>query len=759
MTERQPSLFGEPEGAPWEVDDRHERLVATVVFPEWEGEFDYEVPDRLRGQIESGRRIRVPLGKSNRPVVGYCVGLDVKPPPSAFRRKEVLAALDEGTLLAPAMLRLTRWLADYYVCTWGQAIESAVPAGVRLAKGTRETVLLAVRGGAMSEPGEVRLSPVQRTVLRVLCESNESMTAAQLAAAAGCSLGPIQQLRKKGLIEATTRRVLTRPAEPRVVEGQDPFTLNHEQRGALEAIVGAVHRGASTTFLMHGVTGSGKTEVYIRAIDEVLQFGRQAIVLVPEISLTPQAEHRFRSRFPRVAVLHSHMSDAERHAHWLAIARGSIQVVVGARSAVFAPLPRLGLIVIDEEHDASFKQDSTPRYHARRVALERCRLERAALVLGSATPSLESYHAAMEGRYVRMPLDHRVHRRPLPRVDIVDLRIEHDRRTPQGCISRPLYQAMSQALRADGQVILLLNRRGFSTSIQCPACGHVVKCAHCDIGLTHHRADETAVCHYCDYRILAPPRCPKCGFDGIRYRGLGTQRLEAEVRSRFRDAPCLRMDSDTMRKPGAHEKALEQFRSGDVRILLGTQMIAKGLDFPDVTLVGVINADTALHFPNFRASERTFQLVTQVAGRTGRGARAGRVLVQTYSPDHPAIVTAAQHDYVRFANLELPARARFHYPPHGEMVRVVLRGEDASITDAFARDLTGELRSRVDSETRIVGPAPTPIAKLHGRYRFHLLLIAANHEPIRAAVRDAARSVRVPDGVQWIADVDPLDML
>ncbi len=389
----------------------------------------------------------------------------------------------------------------------------------------------------------------------------------------------------------------------------------------------AIDSGDARTLLLHGVTGSGKTEVYIRAIEHVVRFGRSAIVLVPEISLTPQTRARFESRFDSVAVLHSQMSPTERHYHWQRIRRGEVQVVVGPRSAVFAPLPRLGLIVIDEEHDASFKQDTQPRYHARRVAYQRAAIAKIPLLLGSATPSMESWHATRTGHAELISMPHRIADRPLPAVQLVDLR-QRDQRTG-GAISRPLAMAMADTLReADGQIILLLNRRGFATTIQCPACGYVVACPECDMPLTHHRDGSKAICHYCDYTIATPPWCPPCRFDGIRYGGLGTQRLEVEVKARFPEIPIARMDSDTMRKPGSHQKVLSAFRSGEIRILLGTQMIAKGLDFPNVLLVGVINADSALHFPDFRAAERTFQLVTQVAGRTGRGNRGGQVIVQ-----------------------------------------------------------------------------------------------------------------------------------
>ena len=606
----------------------------------------------------------------------------------------------------------------------------------------------------------MKLGEAQRRALEYLESARQPMTAQQLAKAVNCSLGPIQQLRRRGLVEETTQRVVWGRVSQQPVEVEQGWHPNAAQQRALDGIRAALQANEFRTFVIHGVTGSGKTEVYIRAIEEVVRSGRQAIVLVPEISLTPQTEQRFRSRFPSVAVLHSHQSPVERHWHWRRIARGEVQVVVGARSAVFAPTPHLGLIVIDEEHDASFKQDSTPRYHAREVARQRCLMQRVPLVLGSATPSLESYQAALRGEATLLPLPHRVLDRPLPHVATIDLRSEFQNRKQRGAISRPLHQAIHQALIDGGQVILLLNRRGYSPIIQCPSCGQAVKCPYCDITLTHHRTGALAVCHYCDYQQATPTHCPNCQSTGIRYVGLGTQRLEAEVRARFPHYECLRMDSDSMQQHGSHEKALARFRQGEVRILLGTQMIAKGLDFPNVTLVGVINADIALHLPNFRAAERTFQLVTQVAGRTGRGEKGGRVLVQTFTPEHPAIIAATRHDFVQFAEGELPCRERFGYPPFGAMVRIIVRGDAVEPVSAWADHLGAALTEALEGQpVRVMGPAPAPIAKLRGKHRYHLLLLGPDGEPLRAAVRDVMQRVKTPDDVQWIADVDPLDML
>jgi len=598
-------------------------------------------------------------------------------------------------------------------------------------------------------------------VMRVLARSTQPLTPSELARAAKCTLAPVTALRRKGLIRSRTARVQSiRPVQPAIAL-QPHLVLNSDQQAALDAILAALNSRKHETVLIHGVTGSGKTEVYIQAIQEVIHFGRQAIVLVPEISLTPQTVERFQSRFGRVAVLHSHLSDIERHGYWQQIAAGEVPVVVGARSAIFAPTPRLGLIVLDEEHESSFKQAIAPRYHARDVAIARASAENIPLVLGSATPSLESWNRAQAGEYTLVEMPRRVLDRPMPQVGTVDLRNE-TRRQWHGAISRQLDAAVAAALKAGGQVILLLNRRGFSTHIQCPACGHALRCPDCDIALTHHRTQQTALCHYCDHEVPAPTACPNCSFRGIHYRGLGTQKLEAEVRARFPEATCLRMDSDAMQARDAYQRALRAFRSGEVQILLGTQMIAKGLDFPNVTLVGVINADTALHLPDFRAAERTFHLVTQVAGRTGRGPKGGRVLVQTYSPEHPAIQAAIRHDFAAFAAGELPIRKMFRYPPFASMVRMVVRSRKQQSAAEFAAQLAERVQAALSeqgADARVLGPAPAPFARLRGKYRFQIHLQGGPGDQLRAALRAATAELKTPDEVQWIFDVDPLDML
>jgi primosomal protein N' (replication factor Y) len=761
MGEQQQDLF-DKQPPPWELDDQQEQCVAVIVFSEFPfGPYDYVVPEALRGAVQPGVRVEVPLGRGNRRRTGYCFSVANRQRESR-RLKPVSSVVDERSLLSPTMLQLTRWMSEHYLCPLGQVFDAVVPAGVRGSAGTREQVFLRVPTSTAARMTQLRLPTKQAAALRILAMSADPMTPADLAQAAGCTQAPILQLRRKKLVVEEVRRVQHTMRDDHVTERQEHLLLNADQQLALDAILDPLQSQRHETIVIHGVTGSGKTEVYIRAIDEVIQYGRQAIVLVPEISLTPQTRHRFRSRFDRVAVMHSHLTAPERHWHWRQVASGEIQVIVGARSAIFAPTTNLGLIVIDEEHDSSFKQDKAPRYHARDVALQRARMENIPLVLGSATPSLESWYATQQGEFQLVDMPRRVSFLPLPDVATIDLRTENYGRRRRGAISRPLYQAVQAAIRDGGQVILLLNRRGYSTNIQCPACGYVAKCPDCDIALTHHREGDKAACHYCEYVIPPPPKCPECGFDGIRYSGIGTQKLEAEVHARFPDIPCVRMDSDSMAKRGSHEAALDRFRSGEVKILVGTQMIAKGLDFPNVTLVGVINADTALHFPDFRAAERTFQLVTQVAGRTGRGELGGRVLVQTFSPEHPAIQAAQRHDYLMFANQELPIRLEFGYPPTTSMVRMVVRGPLRATAEHFAEHVAERLRQKAegcDFEPRILGPVEAPIPKLRGHFRFHLLLYSPDQPLLLEVVRSGTDSLKPPDNVIWTVDVDPVDML
>ena len=753
---------------PWQLDDQDDWLAARIAFADAPyGPYDYSIPAKLETAIKPGIRVEVPLGRGNRKMSGYCIEIigafsDNAASVNPGKLKPVSRAIDKTPLMTPSLLELAKWISQYYLCPIGTVIETIVPPGIRNDAGTREMLFLSLPPDIAARMKTEKLSELQTKILQTLGRGAEDWTPRELADTVGCTAGPISTLRKRGLIVATAKRVQQRTHEIPSEDRMEDLSLNPEQQTALDQIVEHVESDSHKTFLMHGITGSGKTEVYIRAIQKVVEFGRQAIVLVPEISLTPQTRQRFRARFDRVAVLHSHLTAAQRAWHWRQIAAGHVQVVIGARSAIFAPTPNLGLIVLDEEHDGSFKQDKAPRYHARDVADWRAANEKVPLILGSATPSLETYQRSLDEKYDTLTLSKRVLDLPLPDVATIDLRADFGGRKRFSPISQKLRNEINNTLADDGQVILLLNRRGFSTRIQCPACGHVETCPDCSIPLTHHKDGNKAACHYCDHQIPSPKRCTDCGNPSVKFSGLGTQRLEMEVAALFPNVSIMRMDTDTMKRPGSHEKALAKFRKGETRILLGTQMIAKGLDFPNVTLVGVINADTALHLPDFRAAERSFSLVTQVAGRTGRGKRGGRVLVQTFNPDNPAIVAATRHDYLGFAKTELPARKMFGYPPFGFQARIIVRSETETRADHMAENvakLVKQSAEELKAPINVLGPSPCPMEKLRGKYRYHMLLSTSEPQRLQTVLAHADSRIKPVEGVQYAIDIDPQDMM
>ena len=616
--------------------------------------------------------------------------------------------------------------------------------------------------------GTLDLPPKQAEALAVLCQAKSAnpLTLADVCRLASCAPGPIQALRQKGLILAVKRRMdkadpsADGPA-PAGPDAPPPPALTDEQVGVLDRLGPALESDAFATFLLHGVTGSGKTEVYLSAIERVVARGREAIVLVPEISLTPQTIRRFKRRFPKVAVLHSHLSDGERHRHWKSIAAGEVQVVVGARSAVFAPTRKLGLIVIDEEHEGTFKQETAPRYHARDVAVKRAQLMGVPVILGSATPALETWRNAEQGRYTRLALTKRVADRPMPEVALIDLRGEKPEPGQAiGALGVALRRAMAEALAAGGQVILLLNRRGFHTFILCPQCGHVRQVRRLRRRPDAPQGAPAGALPHLRRRARAPLGLPglpvaEAPLRRDRHRTPGAR----GPRDAFPDRVVRRMDSDTMRTPGSHEKVLQAFKDGQVDILLGTQMIAKGLDFPAVTLVGVVNADTALHLPDFRAAERTFQLVAQVAGRTGRGDRPGRVLVQTFCPEHHAIQAAQHHDYLGFVAAELPMRQAAGVPPFGRVVRLIARGADDAAVAAYIQKVGHALAASAPPTVRLLGPAPAPVVKIRNLFRYHLQLRAPAARPLQDLLRAALPALGPPNGVELAVDVDPISLL
>ena len=739
----------------WVEDDDRRGTVATVVLPDGvDKPLDYLVPEQLAGDVEPGRRVRVPLGRANRLRLAYCVAVRHGELPQT-PLKSVAGVEDEQLLLSRRMLELTAWMAERWMARWGEVLEAVLPAGVRLSRKVRVAPLLVATGALPAR----KPTPAQA---KVLAAATQPQTADALAEATGASRAVVHRLVKLGLLAAAGE--VERPRQAAAVERprvnhDRPDELSPAQADALEAIRRPMREARHETVVLFGVTGSGKTEVYLQAVEETITYGRQAIVLVPEISLTPQTCDRFRARFGAVAVLHSHLTPAERHAQWREIAAGRVGVVVGARSAVFAPTPRLGLIVIDEEHESSFKQGTAPRYHARDVAEWIARAENVPLVLGSATPSLETFARCLAGDWRMCRLPGRVGGSQLPAVITVDLRDRSSR--SKGAVSPRLAAGIRWALESGGQVMLLLNRRGFATHVQCQGCGHTVRCPQCDLALTLHQPGNRGICHGCGLVSRLPADCPECHAPGLVHRGTGTQRLEEQIRGTFPDAAVARMDTDTMRSRGSHERTLDAFRDRRIDILVGTQMIAKGLDFPAVMLVGVVNADAALHLADFRAAERTCQLVTQVAGRSGRGPLGGRVVVQTSTPDHPAIRAAAAHDYEAFVRNELPVREALLYPPYGSIVRFVVR----SLDDRAAADWTGHIADRLraaaagDAAIRILGPAPAPIERLRDRFRWHVQVHGPDGPALRDLVRRATAGLKTPDTIAWIIDVDPVEML
>ena len=787
----QKNLFQtEPDRPEWEIAAEEDRLVADVALVRpLEQTYSYLVPESLREFIGPGQRVEILFGKGNRKEVAFCVGLS-QLKTSNRKLKEIVGLVDREPIVSQHLLDLTRWIAERYICGWGQALETAIPAGVKKQAGTREMTFFALAADIDNLLAATKLPTKQAAIVELLREAELPLKGDQITEAIGCSPAPIHGLRDKGIIIATRKRTATFESDLGEIAPEQDLELNADQKRVLSAINMQLRIKRSRAFVLHGVTGSGKTEVYIQAIREVVSYGRQAIVLVPEISLTPQTIRRFSSRFDSVAVLHSHLTDAERHWHWQRIARGEVQVIVGARSAIFAPAPHLGLIVIDEEHENTFKQDTAPRYHASNVARERARLLGIPLILGTATPTLETWLrvSRIEGLIpppisdpqlsdtsaselnnntepvadtdAILSLPNRVSGLPMPPVSLVDIR--NDPLCTKGqSIGRAMRTGIQAALADGGQVILFLNLRGFSPTVWCRGCGSGVKCHNCDITYTFHRDRNVILCHTCSAEMPPPTTCPQCGGPGIRYFGAGTQRLEQEVQAKFPNHKVIRMDSDTMQKRGSHDEALELFRHGKAHILVGTQMIAKGLDFPNVTMVGVVDADTVLHQPDLRASERTFQLIAQVAGRAGRSEKGGRVFVQTCSPTDIAIQKAIHHDYAGFAEHELKHRQEQEAPPFTHWVRVILRGPIEQAVESVAFDMSDVIRDVVqkrDLDIRVLGPAPCPITKLQSNYRFHFLLSAADLNAARILWRELRPTLPTDRSVEFVVDVDPINL-
>ncbi|TKH03970.1 primosomal protein N' [Peribacillus simplex] len=562
----------------------------------------------------------------------------------------------------------------------------------------------------------------QQELLQYFIEHQKPIPLKELLNLMNTSSGTVKSLVSKGALAEMDQEIYRDPYENRVFEKSTPFTLTAEQTAALKPIQEKIHHDEHDVFLLYGVTGSGKTEVYLQAIASVIEKGKEAIMLVPEISLTPQTVKRFKERFgEQVAVMHSGLSVGEKYDEWRKIHRKEVKVVVGARSAVFAPFENLGLVIIDEEHESSYKQEETPRYHARDVAIERAKSYRCPVILGSATPTLESFARAKKNVYKLLTLSQRMNKNALPAVDIVDMR-EELRTGNRSMFSELLFTKLKDRLEKGEQTVLMLNKRGHSSFVMCRSCGLVINCPNCDISLTYHRFNDIMKCHYCGFEEGMPSACPECESEHIRFFGTGTQKVEEELAKILPEARVIRMDVDTTSKKGSHERLLNAFGEGKADILLGTQMIAKGLDFPNITLVGVLSADTMLHLPDFRSSEKTFQLLTQVSGRAGRHQLPGEVVIQTYTPEHYSIELSAFQDYDAFYEREMHLRRQSHYPPYYYVVLITVSHEDLMKTVSVTEKITNYLGSRLNRDSIVLGPVASPISRINNRYRYQCLI-------------------------------------
>ena len=577
-----------------------------------------------------------------------------------------------------------------------------------------------------------------------------------------CSLGEALSAMTPYVVKKFTKSIKKSTEDKKLEIDPDfvkPFLLNSEQKKAFDEISKHINDKKHKTFLLHGITSSGKTEIYLQTIEVALKKGLSSIVLVPEISLTPQTVLRFVSRFgDKVAVVHSRLKGSKRYSEWMKIKQGKAKIVIGARSAIFSPVKNLGLIVIDEEHETSYKQEDVPRYHARDVAVKRGDIAGCPVILGSATPSVESYFKSHNGEYRLLKLAKRIDNRNLPKVKVVDMRLEVATRKRLVMFSKMFIDAVRETIEKKQQVIVFLNRRGFATYINCKSCGHVMKCKSCDAIMVYHFDKKKLICHYCNKTIPPPNICPKCNKNYIKYFGVGTQRVESELSRNIPQAKIVRMDQDSTSKRGSHDDILDSFKRHKVDILIGTQMIAKGLDFPNVTLVGAVNSDVTLNLPDFRASERTFNLITQVAGRAGRGKDEGLVIVQTYAPGHYAIMSASKHDYETFFKEELKTRKEMQFPPFTHLVRLTLRSKNQGRVEDAAKNIYNSFRARLPEEINIIGPAPAPISRLRGYYRWNIILKHENRMYITKHLTDFFAEIKKPSGVFIAVDTDPISV-
>lgn len=797
-----------------------EVIVDVAAYP-IDRPFDYAVPAEWEPIMQPGLRVKVPFGP--RKVAGYVTKLKEHSDFDTSKMKEIQEILDLEPALTEEMLALAKWIADDTIAYEIDALQVMLPAAMRAKYekimrvvkpeqldqafldflGNRRQITLRVLQDAQllqqakkySELGAVEIDtavqqktktkkvrmihiPEREKIEEALAETHanakkqqqllewlsahpcQSKEAAHIAQEAGVTAAVIKALADKGIIEQSYMEVYRELEAPKMQDSGKPQQLTAEQQTALESIEKACDEGKQETFLLHGVTGSGKTEIYLQAIDHVLQQGKEAIVLVPEISLTPQMTARFKGRFGElVAVLHSGLSAGEKYDEWRRIQRGEVKVAIGARSAVFAPFQNLGLLILDEEHETTYKQEETPRYHARDVAVWRAAYYGCPVILGSATPSLESYARAAKGVYTLLTLTKRAKNQPLPHVEVVDMR-EELKAGNRSMFSAALAEAIRERLARREQVVLLLNKRGFSSFVLCRDCGTVVECPNCDISLTYHRSSESLKCHYCGHEQQVPLECPECTSEHIRFFGTGTQKAQEELYKLVPEARVIRMDVDTTSTKGAHERLLHDFGEGKADILLGTQMIAKGLDFPRITLVGVLAADTSLHLADFRAAERTFQLLTQVSGRAGRDELPGEVVIQTYDPEHYAIELSKTQNYLPFYELEMDRRRQLGYPPYYYVTVIQFSHEDVLKAADYAYKGTSFLAERLQHSI-IIGPTAAAISRINNRYRYQCLIKYKQEKNLLPALQQLLKHYKTnwaKDGLTMAINREPTNI-
>jgi len=759
-------------------------------------EFDYAVPDEI-WPIQLGQRVEVPFGKKDKIEVGFCVAIENRDCFAAlavtegrrrkFRLKKVVSILDKEPLLRAELMDLARWISSYYVCPLGQVLAAMLPGAVKKGAGARtgKYVYLAISGEDIVEAVTQLRGKRQKQIVEYLQEKGafspgRALELQGVSEAIGSGKEPVKKLAQKQIIKIAEKTILkSLPAIPKSVSIEaDRVVLNDDQQKALAHFQAEIESGKFGVTLLHGVTDSGKTELYIRAIEVILQKGKTAIVLLPEIALTAQTVQRFSARFNRIAVMHSGLTAAQRNVQWQKIKSGEADVVIGARSAVFAPLPKIGLIVVDEEHEPSYKQDTAPRYHGRDVAIKRAQLANAHCILGSATPSLETLSNCQSKRYFSiMRLPKRVMNLPMPEMRLVDLQKTVFTRDGMNLISVPLAESLKETLGRNEQAILLLNRRGYSNFIFCPSCKHTLHCRNCDVTLTFHKsalpgrhrirtvtgqhiAYGYAICHYCLAQTLVPEKCPLCG-KGMTMIGLGSQRLEEELAKKFPQACVSRVDSDSMAGRDYY-RVLRDFSEGRIDILAGTQMLAKGLHFPNVTLVGIISADTCLYLPDFRANERTFQLISQVAGRAGRSAKKGTVFVQTFLPNQPAIQFALVGDFDGFIKEELKHRQACNLPPFWRLAVVTLRDRIFDKLEAACKNIREKIDQIVERDKLkaiVRGPMPAVISRIQRFHRMQIIIQAPQASVVRRLFASLREAEPVRPTVKVAIDIDPVNLL